>query len=100
MDRATPKSDAESAVFEDYSMKLNYHPVTQQWEAHNDRCMHAAELHNFLYCLSIHICRRGRPKFDITREKVEFLTSMSFTWTQIAGMLGISHMTEGSIQAN
>ena len=35
----------------------------------------------------------GRPRFDITREQIEHLTSLSFSWTQIAGMLGVSRNT-------
>ena len=36
---------------------------------------------------------RGRPRFDITREQLIYLASMSFTWTGIAKMLGVSRMT-------
>ena len=40
IDRATPNSDAESAVLEDYSTKLTellscLRELSQQWEAHN-----------------------------------------------------------------
>ncbi len=41
----------------------------------------------------IHSGRRGRPKFNVTANQLEYLTSLSFTWTQIARMLGISRMT-------
>ena len=34
----------------------------------------------------------GRPRFDITREQLIYLASMSFTWTDIARMLGVSRM--------
>ena len=36
---------------------------------------------------------RGRPRFNITVDQLEYLTSMSFSWTEIARMLGISRMT-------
>ena len=36
---------------------------------------------------------RGRPHFDITREQLVYLASMSFTWTGISKMLGVSRMT-------
>ena len=36
---------------------------------------------------------RGQPHFDITREQLVYLASMSFTWTGIAKMLGVSQMT-------
>lgn len=37
--------------------------------------------------------RRGRPRFDITSNQLTYLASLSFTWIQIARMLGISRMT-------
>lgn len=37
--------------------------------------------------------RRGRPRFDISKEQLEYLASLSFTWTEIAVLLGISRMT-------
>jgi len=36
---------------------------------------------------------RGRPRFDISREQLLYLSSMSFSWTDIAKMLGVSRMT-------
>lgn len=36
---------------------------------------------------------RGRPKFVITREQLLYLLSMSFSWSNIAKMLGVSRMT-------
>ena len=35
----------------------------------------------------------GRPRFDISREQLQYLRSMSFTWVQISEILGVSHMT-------
>ena len=35
----------------------------------------------------------GRPRFDISRDQLEYLSSMCFNWTQIANMLGVSRMT-------
>ena len=37
--------------------------------------------------------QRGRPRFDITESQLQYLTSLSFTWKQIAKMLGISRVT-------
>ena len=36
---------------------------------------------------------RGRPKFDITREQLQHLRSLSFSWTAIADMLKVTRMT-------
>ena len=37
--------------------------------------------------------RRGRPKFLIYRDQLEYLRSLSFSWTEIASLLGVSRMT-------
>ena len=41
----------------------------------------------------IHNGRRGRPRFDVTREQIEYLFSLSFHWNEIADLLCISRMT-------
>lgn len=37
--------------------------------------------------------RTGRPRFMISKEQIEYLRSMSFTWVQISDLLGVSYMT-------
>ena len=36
---------------------------------------------------------RGRPRFDISKEQLLYLCSLSFTWSDIAKLLGVSRMT-------
>ena len=36
---------------------------------------------------------KGRPKFQITQEQLEYLCSLSFSWSDIAVLLGISRIT-------
>ena len=36
---------------------------------------------------------RGRPCFDISVHQLKYLRSLSFTWTDIAALLGVSRMT-------
>ena len=36
---------------------------------------------------------RGRPRFIISKEQLEYLRSLSFTWTDISSLLGVSRMT-------
>ena len=36
---------------------------------------------------------RGRPQFQVSKSKVEYLASLSFKWTEIASILGLSRMT-------
>ena len=57
------------------------------------------DLHNLSQPLSLHspptapISGPGRPSFDISRERLQYLRSMNFTWSQIADTLGVSYMT-------
>ena len=37
--------------------------------------------------------QRGRSAFDISQEQLEYLASLSFNWSQIADLLGVSRMT-------
>ena len=36
---------------------------------------------------------RGRPRFLISRDQLEYLRSLLFTWTEIATLIGVSRMT-------
>ena len=36
---------------------------------------------------------RGRPRFDLSKEQLLYLCSLSFSWSDIAKMLGVSRMT-------
>jgi len=40
-----------------------------------------------------HTNEHGRPKFDIDQEQLEYLVSLSFSWSDIAALLGISRTT-------
>lgn len=35
----------------------------------------------------------GRPRFHITKDQLEYLSSMGFKWKEIAALLGVSRMT-------
>ena len=35
----------------------------------------------------------GRPQFDISKEQLEYLSSLGFKWTEVAALLGVSRMT-------
>ena len=41
----------------------------------------------------VRLPRRGRPAFDISQEQLEYLSSLSLNWSQIAALLGVSRMT-------
>ena len=66
--------------------------IASQWERHIDEqvLMHAATSYSAPH---ENVVRVGRPRFDITREQLQYLASMSFSWSHIAGMLGVSRST-------
>ena len=35
----------------------------------------------------------GQLRFDVSKEQVEYLSSMQFTWSEIAALLGVSRST-------
>ena len=35
----------------------------------------------------------GRPKFEITSDQLDYLRSLSFSWTEISHLIGVSRMT-------
>ena len=35
----------------------------------------------------------GRPRFEISKEQLQYLSSLGFSWTEIASLLGVSRMT-------
>lgn len=72
--------------------------ISVEWQAHFDQLQmnSSTTLHsNTSYQLSRsrHTNGPGRPRFDITKEQLEYLSSMSFSWSQIGMLLGVSRMT-------
>ena len=39
------------------------------------------------------LARPGRPRFQITKEQLEYLCSLGFKWNEIAALIGVSKMT-------
>ena len=66
--------------------------LRRQWAEQLDNL--ASRL-NFRYQAptTLGIATLGRPKFDITRAQLDYLHSLSFSWTEIAHLLGVSRMT-------
>ena len=36
---------------------------------------------------------RGRPRFNVSKEQLEYLSSLGFSWTEVASIFGVSRMT-------
>lgn len=59
--------------------------ISSQWERHIDDQVVRDVSTSYSTPLTT-VSRVGRPRFDIRREQIEHLASLSFSWTQIAGM--------------
>ena len=88
----------ELEVISDYIFMLEklfeyLQTTAQMWDLHLDKIHRTS--HTFSYtepAVSAHK-RPGRPRFDISQDQLEYLSSMSFSWTKIASMLSVSRMT-------
>ena len=94
----TSLSDPETAVVMRYVQDLSelvssIRDLVGYWETYLDQINQHNESTAYRAPV-LHIPgRRGRPSFDINRHQLEYLSSLSFTWKQIAALLGVSRMT-------
>ncbi len=64
----------------------------QKWKDYES----VLESHSSLFSSQISVSRvstAGRPKFAISKDQLVYLSSLSFKWTEIAALLGVSRMT-------
>ena len=66
--------------------------LAHTWERYVDELLRGDHANSYR-AAGIRTGRRGRPSFSITREQLEYLQSMSFTWSEIGSILGVSRMT-------
>ena len=89
----------EIAIVEEYCVNVReiievVHSLLHLWDVHIDRLQAAAVDYSFRAPTSPHSSRRrGRPRFDIGSDQLVYLSSLNFTWTRIASMMGVSRMT-------
>ena len=67
-------------------------PLAQEWQKYLDFKERHANAVAYRSSLE-HTANRGRPRFIVSREQLLYLLSLSFTWTEIASLLGVSRMT-------
>ena len=67
--------------------------VAREWESYLETLQSGAQSNAYSAPQLYAVGRRGRPRFEVTRDQLEYLASLSFTWTQTAAMLGVSRMT-------
>ncbi len=49
--------------------------------------------HSYVAVITTNDNSTGRPRYNISKEQLEYLRSMSFSWVEISQMLGVSYMT-------
>ena len=63
-----------------------------KWQSYKE-VLESGNLRRFLANLEQRLTGRcGHPHFDVSKEQLEYLALLSFTWTEIAALLGISRM--------
>ena len=74
---------------------LNLLPLlASQWHKHLEQLdFQSAYEHTRYQAPTVSSGLPGRPRFHVLKEQLEYLHSLSFSWTSIAQMLGISRMT-------
>ena len=95
---AVPNLDeGEVAIIEDYLSTLLgllhcLRSLRQKWVEYKG--IIEATSHDFSYQAGIMERRgRGRSRFNIGQEQLEYLASLSFSWSEIASLFGVSRMT-------
>ena len=95
---STALSPEERSVISGYKTEveqLNRHlrSLLDQWKEYR-MLLDSTSLGGFSYQTPVaYSGRQGRPRFDVDKEQIEYLTSLSFNWSEIASLLGISRMT-------
>ena len=73
------------------SLLENVRVLTRDWQQHQV-LVEAQSVASAYRSPTAPSSSRGRPKFHIEKRQLEYLSSMSFNWTQIADMLGVSRI--------
>ena len=67
--------------------------ILQLWRQYSDTLDLQQARSRYVPPSGASLSRRGRPRFQISREQLQYLRSISFSWTAIADMLMVSRMT-------
>lgn len=93
-----PTDEAELQVYHDYTSALQQliqscRSLTSEWEAYLDSIHRNPNPDSYRAPVTNRPYMRGRPPFQISQDQLSYLASLSFSWTAIAGLLGVSRMT-------
>ena len=67
--------------------------LSAQWERYLDHLELEGSVTAYAVPVDRSHRRLGRPQLEISRDQLECIVSLSFNWTQIAAILGVSRMT-------
>ena len=68
--------------------------ILSKWREYQDILDSGVNLTDTAYHVPVVLSGRpGRPSFDVSREQLEYLSSLQFTWSEIAALIGISRST-------
>lgn len=93
-----PLSNDEQAIVLSYKGEIDeligyLRVLLDQWKEYRLLLDSTSSSSPYRASADIHTGRRGRPRFDIDRGQLEYLLSVSFNWSEIAALLGVSRMT-------
>ena len=71
---------------------LNYLLFSVLWEWYEETLETVGDGGNVTYAVEVeHTTHRGRPRFIVSVNQLEYLRSLSFSWTTISSCLGVTH---------
>ena len=69
------------------------HSLGHEWQHYINVQERISDSLRYSVSVSQSVSGRGRPRFTVLKDQLEYLRSLSFTWTEIASLLGVSRMT-------
>ena len=97
-DPSASLSHAEQSVITGYKTEIeqltsHLRSLLDHWRGYR-MLLESTSFGGFSYQAPVaHTGRRGRPRFNIDKEQMEYLLSLSFNWSEIAALIGVSRMT-------
>jgi hypothetical protein len=87
------EAEEEASDLSDYlsNLQLLCSVLSSLWEEYEETLESAGGNMSYTALLDL-TGGLGRPRFDISSDQVEYLRSLSFSWTDIASLLGVSCM--------
>ena len=68
--------------------------ILKKWEEYENTLESSSDLRPLTaHQLSLVSVGPGRPRFEISKEQLQYLSSLGFSWTEVASLLGVSRMT-------